>query len=84
MRSMDRAISLIALGAWTISPLGCTPSTPAPASAGAGGQRSVFTDTVVYRRFCEVPAGRAVDLTKPCLLLDQGRLRPLPPPRDDK
>ena len=81
MRSMDRALALIALGAWTASPTGCTPSTPAPPSVAGEVPRSVFTDTVVYRRFCEVPTGRQVDLKQPCVLLDQSRPRPLPPPQ---
>jgi hypothetical protein len=52
---------------------GCTRS-PAPPSVSRDGMPlSVFTDTTLYRRHCEVPAGRPVNLETPCLLLDQGR-----------
>ncbi len=75
MPRMDSAFALVAIGASIVLSFGCTRSTPAPPSVPQGGATaaSVFTDTAVYRRFCDVPAGRRVDLAKPCLLLDQGR-----------
>jgi len=75
MRSKDCTMALVAFGAWTILALGCTRSAPASQTATADAARpfSVFTDTVVYRRHCEVPNGRPVDLTQPCFLLDQSR-----------
>ena len=36
----------------------------------------IFRDTAVYRRFCVVPAGTAIDLKRPCELRDQG-LQPM-------
>jgi hypothetical protein len=79
MRSMDCARALGTVGATTVLVLGCSRSTPVPRESAPA--RSVFTDTVLYRRHCVVPTGRPVDLKQPCLLLDQGRPpRPLPPP----
>jgi len=74
MPRMDSAFALVALGASIVLSFGCTRSTPAPPSVPREGAAAatVFTDTAVYRRFCDVPAGRRVDLGKPCLLLDQG------------
>jgi hypothetical protein len=73
--SMNYTTALVAFGASTALALGCTRSTPASQSATADAARpfTVFTDTAVYRRHCVVPAGRPVDLTQPCFLLDQGR-----------
>lgn len=82
MRSMDCAMAIVAFGASTVLALGCTRSAPASQSATADAARpfSVFTDTAVYRRHCVVPAGRPVDLTQPCFLLDQGRQTGVRPP----
>ena len=66
---------LAAVGACAALPLGCTRPTRESASAarGSGTAFSVFADTAVYRRYCEVPTGRPIDLERPCLLLDQSR-----------
>ena len=82
MAPMDSAIALVALGASTIMIFSCTRSTPAPPSVPRDNATavSVFSDTTMYRRFCVVPAGRPVDLTQPCLLLDQGRQPQRRPP----
>ena len=74
MRSMDCTTALVALGASLILAFGCAQSAPASRSVPGDGATafSVFTDTTVYRRHCVVPNGRPVDLTQPCLLLDQG------------
>jgi hypothetical protein len=85
MRSMDCALVLVAIGACTTLPLGCTRPTPAPPSVprDSATALSVFTDTAAYRRYCVVPTGRPVDLKQPCFLLDQGRppFRRPPAPR---
>jgi hypothetical protein len=82
MLPMDSTLALVAVGASTILAFGCTPSTPAPPSLprDSAVARSVFTDTAVYRRYCVVAAGRPVDLTQPCFLLDQGRQPERRPP----
>jgi hypothetical protein len=67
----------LALVGWvcTVPAVGCTRSAPPPPSVSreAGTPLSVFSDTAVYRRYCEVPAGERVNLEQPCLLRDQGR-----------
>ena len=73
MRSMDCALALVAISVSVMVPLGCTRSAPASATTDGAVPLSVFPDSAVYRRFCVVPAGRPIDVTKPCLLLDQGR-----------
>jgi hypothetical protein len=82
MRSMEYALALVAVGASTILPLGCSRPTPVPPSVprDSATALSVFRDTALYRRHCVVPAGQPVDLTQPCLLLEQGlQLGPRPP-----
>lgn len=88
MRSMDCGRLIGVVGAYTALALGCTRPTPAPASVARDSVTilSVFTDTAIYRRYCVVATGRPVDLTEPCLLLDQGYRQPAlqrrpPPPR---
>jgi len=83
MRSMDCLFVLAAVGACATLPLGCARPTPEPSSGARGSATalSVFTDTVVYRRYCVVPAGRPVDLEQPCVLLDQSRPIERRPPR---
>jgi hypothetical protein len=85
MRSISRAAALAAAGGCTVLLFGCARSTPErPAAArDSAAAFAVFRDTAMYRRYCEVPAGRPVDLKQPCLLLDQSRPAPrrLAPPR---
>ena len=54
----------------------------AQAPAPAREQRAaatVFTDTAVHRRHCETTDSLRIDLSK-CVLKDQSRDRPRPPP----
>lgn len=84
MRRTSRSLALLTAAACTALTFGCTRPTPAVSSAAQDNTtaRSVFTDTTVYRRFCEVSAGRPVSLEKPCVLLDQSRSvdQRVPPP----
>jgi hypothetical protein len=84
MRSISRAAMFAAAGACSALLLGCARSTPERPSAARDSATAfaVFRDTAMYRRYCEVPAGRPVDLKQPCLLLDQSTpARRLAPPR---
>jgi hypothetical protein len=84
MRSTDCQRLLVAVAAYATLTLGCTRPTPAPPAVRDNGTAlSVFTDTAVYRRYCDVAADRPVDLQRPCFLRDQGRSveRPLPATR---
>ena len=72
---MDRAVALVALAVLAIPPLGCarSKSAPPPVPSDSATILSVFADTGLYRRYCVVPTGQAVDVRQPCLLLDQSR-----------
>ena len=85
MRPRSRAFALVAASVTIVLALGCARSTPERPSAAHDSAKafSVFRDTAMYRQYCEVPAGRPIDLKQPCVLLDQSRTLPrrLNPPR---
>ena len=58
--------------------LGACARAPAPAREQPA-TAAVFTDTAVHRRHCETTDSLRVDLSK-CVLKDQGRDQPRPPP----
>jgi len=73
-QSMRSTLAFVVLVCATLA-AGCTRSAPSPPSVSRDDvtARSVFTDTLAYRRYCEVPAGQRVNIERPCLLLDQSR-----------
>jgi hypothetical protein len=58
--------------------LGACARAPAPSSEQPAAA-TVFTDTAVHRRHCETTDSLPVDLSR-CVLRDQGRDQPRPPP----
>ena len=58
--------------------VGACAQAPAPAREQRAAA-TVFTDTAMHRRHCETTDSLRVDLSK-CVLKDQGRDRPTPPP----